>query len=1038
MPFAFDSPIWLILLVLLPLLWVWSYKSLSGLGGWRRILALTLRSAVVAAIVLALADTQYRKTNEQLTVVYLLDQSASIPIEQREAMVRYVNEATRRHMRTEKEDQASVVAFGRSPEVEVPLVDFPYELPRVESQVDGEYTNLAAAMRRAMALFPPDSAKRVVLITDGNENQGDALREARSLVDKSVSIDALPVPLAPRGEVSVDKVVTPADARRDQPFELRVVLDNQPAPGRENRPVDGRLRIVRKSGEREQTLSEDAVTLPAGKTIFRIPETIESSDFYTYEARFTPNSSRDDASARNNTASSFTHVRGKGQVLLIEDFDFPGEFDTLVAALREEGIEVSVMPSNQLFGTLSELQRFDAVVLANVPRSSGFTGGAEGDPNGIDTSRLDGFTDKQIEIMVRNTEELGCGLVMLGGDRSFGAGDWTGTELEKAMPVDFRIKAAKVTPVGALAMIMHACEFAKGNYWQKVVAREAVGALGPRDYAGVIQWNGTDQWQWGRPLGMIPVGPNRQKMMARIDRLVVGDMPQFDPAMKVVASSFSNLNNPTPAIKHCIIISDGDPSPPSNATMQAFIKQKIKITTVAVGALGGHGDLNMMQRIANQTGGKFYVVKNPKALPRIYQREARRVAQPIIRELSPPKSPIVLLPGHEMLEGVFANDTDAPPPIRGYVQTSVKDSSLVNVIMRSPEPPQAKQSTVLATWPYGLGKTVAFTTDAGARWADQWTGWESYDRLFSQMIRWSMRPTGDTGNFNVVTEVIDGKTKVIIDAIDKSGEFLNAQSISATAVGPNLESIPLVIDQTAPGRYIGQFDSEQAGSYLLVINPGSGQGVIRTGVNVGYSDEFRDRVTNEPLLTSIANLEARGGKPGRLIGGESGARLPIDPAAGTPLPEELLAEDVYRRDLPPAEARQSVWPWLVLIGSVVFVGDIFVRRVQFGFEWFWTTVAYGREKLFGTEVETKRAETMSRLRSKKKELRAGAESQAASTRFELPTDGPVKESPLDAPEPTQPKPRMSSAPEKKEEPKQESYTERLLKAKKKAQRDRDE
>ncbi|MEM6656299.1 MAG: hypothetical protein AAF596_10875, partial [Planctomycetota bacterium] len=727
-------------------------------------------------------------------------------------------------------------------------------IPRVESQVDGEYTNLAAAMRRAMALFPPDSAKRVVLVTDGNENLGDALREARALADKSVSIDALPVPLAPRGEVSVEKVVTPADARRDQPFELRVVLDNQPAPGQEAVPVDGRLRIVRKSGEREETLSEDAVTLPAGKTIFRIPETIESADFYTYEARFTPDRGRDDASARNNTASSFTHVRGKGQVLLIEDFDHPGEFDTLVKALRGEGIEVTVMPSNQLFGTLSELQRFDAVVLANVPRSSGFDGGFQGDDAGVDTTRIDGFSDEQIRILVRNTEELGCGLVMLGGDRSFGAGDWTGTELEKAMPVDFRIKAAKVTPVGALAMIMHACEFPKGNYWQKVVAREAIKALGPRDYAGVIQWNGTDQWQWGQPLGMIPVGPNRQKMMARVDRLVVGDMPQFDPAMKVVASSFLKLANPTPAIKHCIIISDGDPSPPSNATMQSFIKQKIRITTVAVGALGGHGDLNMMQRIANQTGGKFYVVKNAKALPRIYQREARRVAQPIVRELDPAIAPLVLMPGHEMLEGVFATDADQPPPIRGYVQTSVKDSSLVNVIMRSPIPPQEKQSAVLATWTYGLGKTVAFTTDAGARWADQWTGWGSYDRFYSQMIRWAMRPTGDTGNFNVVTEVKDGKTKVVIDAIDKQGEFLNAQSITATAVGPNLESIPLVIDQTAPGRYLGEFDSEQAGSYLLVINPGGGQGVIRTGVNVGYSDEFRDRVTNRPLLESIARL----------------------------------------------------------------------------------------------------------------------------------------------------------------------------------------
>ncbi len=51
-------------------------------------------------------------------------------------------------------------------------------------------------------------------------------------------------------------------------------------------------------------------------------------------------------------------------------------------------------------------------------------------------------------MLVRNTEELGCGLVMLGGPNSFGAGGWANTELEKAMPVDFQIKSTKVVPVG--------------------------------------------------------------------------------------------------------------------------------------------------------------------------------------------------------------------------------------------------------------------------------------------------------------------------------------------------------------------------------------------------------------------------------------------------------------------------------------------------------------------------------------------------------------------------------------------------------------
>lgn len=1030
---AVDRPYWLLLLLLLPVLWAWSYQSLSGLGSWRRLLALALRTAVFTLLVCALAEMQFRQKNDRMTVLYLLDQSLSIPEEHRDAMVRYVNGSVREHRRDDKEDRVGVIVFGRDAKVELPPVDFNYEMGRVETDLNEEYTNLEAALERAMSLFPHDAAKRVVVITDGNENVGNALRQARAMAESGVSIDVLPVPITPRAEVSVDKVAVPAEARRGQPFELRVVLDHQPTADAANgKPVAGTLRIKRKFTDaegngRETILTESPIELAPGKRVFSITETIDEPSSYTYEAQFIPSNTAADASSRNNSASGFTYVRGKGQVLLIEDWEHPGEFDTLVQRLRTEGLQVAVQPSNRLFTSLAELQRFDTVILANVPRSSGFGGGGGGL---VDTSRLDGFDDEQVSMLVRNTEELGCGLIMLGGDRSFGAGDWADSELEKAMPVDFRIKAAKVTPVGALALIMHASEIPRGNYWQKVIAREAIRVLGPRDYCGLIVWKGTDTWLWGQSQGgMIQVGPNRQQMMARVDRLVEQDMPQFDPGMKKVAAAFTRLRNPVPAIKHCIIISDGDPSPPSATTLGLFVQQKIKITTVAVGAHGAPGH-QTMQKIASQTGGKYYVVRNAKALPRIYQREARRVAQPVVRELDPPQAPIVNVT-HEILTGI----PGGVPPISGFVQTTVKDSSLVDVVLVSPTPPNAKNATVLATWTYGLGKTAAFTTDAGHRWAGQWTGWEQYDRFFSQLVRWSMRPTGDTAGYTVATETQDGKTRVIVDALDKDDEFINARAMTGAAVTPGLESTPLLFEQTAPGRYVATFDSPDAGSYLLSVNPGAGQALIRTGVNVGYSDEFRDRQTNRPLLESIAELTPRSGKPGVVIDEEAEVELPSEGA----IPEPLLAIDPYRRDLPPAVASRDIWPLLVLLGSCVFLADVFVRRVQVGFEWVEPARAWVVTNILRRQPEQKQAETMSRLRSRKAEIREQTTGRS-ERRFEADESIDASQSPLS--ESPETKPRTSSAPDAKQtptdEPRQESYTERLLKAKKQARKDRDE
>ena len=424
-------------------------------------------------------------------------------------MMDYINADIREHR--QGKDRVGVVVFGRDAAVEIPPFDDNVQLEQtIESVVDPEYTNLAAAMKLAQALFPEDAAKRIVLLSDGNQNLGNAVEQAQALSAAGVGIDAVPIRYRTRAEIIVERVALPPDVRRGEPFDLRVVVTNTAeATAHDPGNVRGRLILSATAGGRTDTLSDQPVVLPPGKKVFSIRQKIEAANFYTYEARFIPDRPEDDVFPQNNRATAFTHVQGKGQVLLIEDYEHPGEFAVLVDRLRRQGLEVEVQPSNQLFSTLADLQPYDTVLLANVPREQ--------------------FSDGQIAMLARNTQQMGAGLVMLGGPNSFGAGGWTNTEVEQAMPVDFQIKSFKVVPRGALAMIMHASEIAEGNYWQKVIAKKAIEALGPQDYCGVIHWNGASQWLWGR--GLLEVGPNRDQMMARLDRMTPGDMPDFDPTM---------------------------------------------------------------------------------------------------------------------------------------------------------------------------------------------------------------------------------------------------------------------------------------------------------------------------------------------------------------------------------------------------------------------------------------------------------------------------------------------------------------------------
>ncbi len=917
---GFDRPSYLWLLLLLPLLWGLSFRTLAGLGRFRRLLALTMRTLVVLLFIFALAELQLQRVSEKVTVIYLLDRSESIPAAKRDLMLDYVVREVHRHRQADRGDCAGVIGFGRDAAIEIPPFDD--DVPNTgsyESFLAGlDATNLEAALKLAQASFPEDTAKRVVILTDGNENLGNARAAAPALASNGIGIDVVPVQLVTRAEVAVEKITIPPDLRRETPFEVRTILNNFMEEGAsgEVRPVRGKLRVTRTIGDQEELVREDDVELPPGKTVVGFTDSIQEPAIYTYRAVFTPADPNDDLMSQNNAASAFTHVRGKGRVLLIEDCDHLGEFDYLVKRLRVMNLEIDVQPSDQLFTSLAELQGYDCVVLANVPRSSGDS-----------AEDVSSFRDEQIQMLVRNTEQLGAGLVMLGGPNSFGAGGWVNTELEKAMPIDFQIKNAKVQAVGALVLLMHATEMAKGNHWQKVVAREAVQSLGPMDYCGLLHWDnfGGDAWLWGGQQGLIRIAGKRNTMLAELNRMSPGDMPAFEPSMKMALAAFNRV---PASVKHMIIISDGDPVPPFNQTVVNFKDANIKISTVAIGTHGPAGS-TPLQNIATTTGGSYYVVSNPRALPKIYQREARKVSRPLVKDLNN-VTPSIVYP-HEILQGI-----EGPlPPIQGMVLSTVKENPLVEVGIRSPIPDDSRNSTILATWTYGLGRTAVVTTDAGHRWASAWTEWPSYDKFFSQLIRWAMRPSSDQAKYTVAADVRDGKVRVVITALNPDDEFRNFLDMTGVAVGPDLEPLPFQIQQRAAGRYVGVFDATQSGSYHLTIIPDPGEPPILTGVNVPYSAEYRDRETNAGLLATLVSLRPEGGEPGQMIGRDLDASEM----------KTLLQFDTFREDLPRAISVQDVWPLLLLFAAGVFLADVFVRRVSLGADWLRPAVAWARQRL---------------------------------------------------------------------------------------------
>ncbi|MFM7737925.1 MAG: VWA domain-containing protein, partial [Planctomycetota bacterium] len=287
---AFERPWMLSLLALIPLIWWLGYRSLAGLGWGRRVFALLLRSLVLALLVFALAEASLERKTDQLTVIYLLDQSESIPVAKRSAMLRFVFDSVAKHRR--EKDKAGVVIFGANAQVESP----PYQgqLPLIgelESDLElrKDATNLEAALKLAKASLPEDSAARLVIVSDGNENLGDSLSAARSLVADGIGIDVVPVELLAQAEIAVEKILLPTDIRKGQKFEARVIVNHDPNPeAPSDQPVTGKLRLSQRINNREELVAEQTVTLRPGKNVIAFQHQLDQSAIVNFSASFTP------------------------------------------------------------------------------------------------------------------------------------------------------------------------------------------------------------------------------------------------------------------------------------------------------------------------------------------------------------------------------------------------------------------------------------------------------------------------------------------------------------------------------------------------------------------------------------------------------------------------------------------------------------------------------------------------------------------------------------------------------------------------------
>ena len=831
-------------------IWYLARRGRWTLGRSRR-WVLILRMVAVAMGLLAPAQPLLTLPQQQKAVLLVLDRSLSVGAESRVEQERLVAESLQS---AGEDDLAGVMVFGATARMDTALTTDRQLLP-IRSVVEASASELGGALRASAALLPTAGSRRVVLMSDMADTGGEVREVIEELADAGVAVDVVVLDSASGAEALVEGVEVPGLVREGEVLSATVRI-------RSSLRGPARLRIT--AGDHVEMRDIDLwaginqvdVLAPIGET------GAEQGGPLAVEARLFADW---DEHPENNRAVGITRVEGPARVAVVEDPERRGEGAFLQAALAASGLNadrVVGIPSGE------DLVQYDGVVLVNVELREA----------------------TEAENLVSYVEDFGRGLVVVGGDRSFGMGDYHQTPLESALPVssdpDDLLRRQPVAEVLALdtSGSMGSCHCGgnanriEGGTPKTAIAQagasQAIDALTSSDQVGVLAFS--SGFDWTIPLGPRPAA---EDVTAALAGLTPVGGTEIRPAL---AEALRALTGVEGSLRHIVLFTDG--WDPNEAGLLPLARQ-IADEGVTLSVLGtGEGPGPTLQRMAELGGGRYYPGADLDLVPEIFVEETLLVAENLVREG-------VFYPVVSRLTPISRTLTETPP-LLGYVATKAKGTATVSLEVGAGHP-------LLASWQRGLGRVAAWTSDATSRWGSEWVEWPGFPQFWGRVVRDTLSVQGES----ILSVTVEGGDLSM--RVEQPGLAAGASAV-ARVRGPEGGVEVVTLRRVASGTFEGQASADAAGAYWVttVMNSPSGEmSSASVGAVSTYQEEFSFLPPDPTLAQEVA--EMTGGR--------------VNPPAN-----EYFATAPTRGD-----ADLAIWPWLVGLALALFLVDVAARRLRF-------------------------------------------------------------------------------------------------------------
>lgn len=801
----FAQPEWFLLALPLGLLW-WLHRGPSR--AWQ-----VLRLLLILALVLAMADPRYPSEQKGGLIVVVADRSASMPLSAERDQLDAIA-SLRAAMRPN--DQLAVVGFADRPTIELPPGRTPFS--EFRTTPDRSASSIGSALQRALSLVPSDQPARLLVLSDGAATDTSAREIAAVAGGRSIPIDHRSLVRSTQNDLAIDRIEAPVSVGLNESFMITAWVT---APTQQTAEYE-----LRRSGTPIARGTVEAGPSPT-RLVFR--QAARSASIADYELALI--GSQDDPRPENNRARILVGVRDVRPLLILTQTPGSG----LAQLLAASGLPVEVRRPEEIELTLASLAGYDAVIIENVPIQD----------IGLDATQS----------IARLVEDTGMGLLMTGGERSFGAGGYYASPLEPVLPVSLELRNERRKLSLAIVVAMDR----SGSMSMPVAGGQTKMELAGAAAGSVVEML-TSFDEFGAiaidtaPHTIVPLTPveDPQAISSTVRR--VQSMGGGIYVFTALRASVEMLERATAGTRHIILFADAADAEEPGEYRRLLTAASAAGITVSVVGLGTDRDADaaFLRSVATIGGGRSYFTTDARLLPQIFTQDTYSVARGAF--LKDPVMPSLTGALNSLLGVPFAE----PVPIGGYNPSYLKPGAMLGASTID-----EFNAPLVAHWQAGLGRTAIYAGEVDGQYTGSIAQWNQYPELLTGLARSVLRRERESSSA-VAVQRIEGSVARIELFTDPQRPLTtnpNVRVVREASRTGEVRAESYSFRVTAPDRLVAEVPLNSTQVIAPAIDLGNGETIALSPMVLPYEAEHRpvSPQGGARLLSDIAAIS--GGEP---------------------------------------------------------------------------------------------------------------------------------------------------------------------------------